>query len=60
MFIFTAKGIATASVSLPQDIGRREKTPTPQDKIQHLDFTKDPPAALLQDPSLCILPQKCP
>ena len=34
-------------------LGRREKNPHPQDKIQHLDFTRDP-AALLQDPSLCI------
>ena len=28
------------------------KDPHPQDKIQHLDFTKDHPAALLQDPSV--------
>ena len=34
----------------PLRVGRREKTPTPQDKIQHLDFTKDPRPLLLQDP----------
>ena len=39
---------------------RKGKDPHPQDKIQHLDFTKDPPAALLQDASLCILAQKSP
>ena len=39
---------------------KKGKDPHPQDKSQHLDFTKEPPAALLQDPSLCILPQKCP
>ena len=40
---------------------KKGKDPHLQDKSQHLDFTKDPPpAALLQDPSLCILPQKCP
>ena len=28
--------------SLRGIIGRREKTPTPKEKIQHLDFSKDP------------------
>ena len=45
----------------PQDNNwKKGKDPHPQDKIQHLDFTKRPLAALPQDPSLCILPQKCP
>ena len=40
---------------------KRGNDPHPQDKIQHLDFTLvGPPATLLQDPSLCILPQECP
>ena len=29
---------------------KKGKDPRPQDEIQHLDFTKDPPAALLQRP----------
>ena len=43
--------------SLPRNLkeGRREKTPTPKTR-----FSIGPPAALLQDPSLCILPQRMP
>ena len=39
-------------------LGRRGKDPHPQDKIQHLVFTKDP-RPLYYKTLLCILPQKC-
>ena len=37
---------------------KKGKDPHPQDKIQHLDFTKDP-RPLYYKTALCILPQKC-
>ena len=38
---------------------KKDKDPHPQDKSQHLDFTKDA-GCFTTRPSLCILPQKCP
>ena len=42
----------------PDSSWKNVKDPHPQDKIQHLDFTKDPRPLYYKTPSLCILPQK--
>ena len=39
---------------------KKGKDPHPQDKIQHLDFTKDPRPLYFKTPPCAILRQKCP
>ena len=54
------KPLNLCKTNSPHTIGRIEKTPTPKTRFSIWTLLRTPPPALLQDPSLCILPRKCP